>query len=52
MFILLYFQVSHFSKYGLVDDDDEDEALSEQEKKRLKTAQLHQQAVQVGIYFM
>lgn len=39
------FEVQHFSKYGLLDEDEEEE-LSETEKKRLKTAQQQQLAVQ------
>ena len=39
--------MKHFSKYGLVDDSDEED-LSEQEKKRLKSSQQQQMAVQVS----
>ncbi|KAH3792930.1 hypothetical protein DPMN_146431 [Dreissena polymorpha] len=39
------FEVRHFSKYGLLDDSDEEE-VTEQDKKRLRTSQAQQVAVQ------
>ncbi|KAK7096689.1 nuclear pore complex protein Nup98-Nup96-like [Littorina saxatilis] len=40
------FEVPHFSKYGLVEEDDEQIEPTEQEKKKLKTLEEQQRAVQ------